>query len=218
MNAVLIPAAGVGSRLGQGPKAWLRLGDQTLLEWVAWAFADLDEIWVALPPGPRPALELPAQVKFLPGGENRRASVWRLLQATQADLVLVHDVARPLVVPEVVARVLQAAREVGAASPVIPVADSLVRLEAGGYGHLEDRASLRLVQTPQAFQRQILVRAHREVSTGGADDAELVRGLGLPVALVAGDPRLYKLTYPADLQILEALSWNWKSGPRPRST
>lgn len=218
MNAVLIPAAGVGERLGRGPKAWLRLGERTLLEWVAWSFAAMDEIWVALPPGPQPALELPAQTRLVAGGASRRESVWRLLRQSQSDLVLVHDVARPLVVPEVTARVLKAAAEIGAASPVVSPADSLVRVEAGQYGHLEDRESLRLVQTPQGFQRQVLIRAHQEVSSGGADDAELVRGLGLPVALVAGDPRLYKLTYPADLQILEALSWNWKFGPGPRST
>jgi len=204
--SLLVPAAGRGERLGLGvPKALVRVRGRTLLEWALRRFPGVDEVLVALPPG----IEAPSGLgaRFLEGGRTRQESVHRLLQEATGELVLVHDAARPFVVPEAVERVLAAARRTGAAVPAIPVPDTLVEGEAA-YGRVLDRARLRLVQTPQGFSRTLLLAAHRAARTEGrvaTDDAQLVRALGRPVALVPGDRRMFKVTYPEDLALLAAL-------------
>ena len=205
--ALLVPAAGKGQRLGQAePKALVEVAGRPLLFWTLSLFPPVDEVWVALPPGTPPPAGLRAN--FVEGGPSRQESVFRLLTATQAELVLVHDAARPLVNPEVVAAVLRAARETGAAAPVIPVPDTLIADENGFYGEALDRARYRLVQTPQGFWRELLLKAHEEARAEGlekSDDAQLVRALGHPVRLVPGDRRTFKVTYPEDLALLAAL-------------
>jgi len=103
--------------------------------------------------------------------------------------------------------VLEAARETGAAVPALPVPDTLVEGTAT-YDRVLDRERLRLVQTPQGFARALLVEAHEAALAEGraaTDDAGLVRALGHPVALVPGDRRMFKVTYPEDLALLAAL-------------
>ncbi len=205
--SLLVPAAGRGERLGAGrPKALVEVAGKTLLEWTLIFFPPTDEVLVALPPGVRPPPGLAARV--LEGGETRTASVRRLLEAARGELVLVHDAARPLVNPKVVAAVVQAAATHGAATPVLPVPDTLVEDDGGFYGAALPRERLRLVQTPQGFRRDLLQRAHAAAEARGesaSDDAQLVRALGHRVALVAGDRRTFKVTYPEDLELLAAL-------------
>lgn len=218
--AALIPAAGAGQRLGLGPKAFIGLGGVTLLER---AFALLapyaEELIVAVPAGyEEEARRLAApteiagggaarHVTVLRGGATRQATVERLLAATDATWIVVHDAARPLTPPEVVAHVLEAARRHGAATAVLPVADTLHDMAAN---LPVAREGLCTVQTPQAFSRSILQRAHvsaRQASRQATDDAQLVRALGHPVATVHGSPWSHKLTAPDDLPWLEALAF-----------
>ncbi len=205
-TSLLVPAAGKGERLGKGvPKALVRVLGKTLLEWALLRFPEVDEVLVALPPGTEPPKGLEA--RFLEGGKTRQESVYRLLREARGELVLVHDAARAFVVPEVVERVRKAARETGAAVPAIPVPDTLVEGEVE-YGRVLDRGRLRLVQTPQAFDRELLLKAHEAALKEGrtaTDDAQLVRVLGHPVALVPGDRRMFKVTYPEDLALFAAL-------------
>ncbi|GAB5603707.1 2-C-methyl-D-erythritol 4-phosphate cytidylyltransferase [Thermus sp. FJN-A] len=208
--SVLIPAAGNGERLGLGPKAFLRVGGKSLLEWTLQAFREAAEVLVALPPGARPPEGLRAT--FLEGGRTRQESVARLLEAASLPLVLVHDVARPFVSPALVERVLRATRATGAAVPVLPVPDTLVRPEEGAYGEVVPREALRLVQTPQGFFTALLREAHahaRKRGLAASDDAQLVRALGYPVALVEGERTAFKITYPEDLPLAEALARAW---------
>ncbi len=205
-TSLLVPAAGKGERLGKGvPKALVRVLGKTLFEWALLRFPEVDEVLVALPPGTEPPKGLEA--RFLEGGKTRQESVYRLLREARGELVLVHDAARAFVVPEVVERVRKAAWETGAAVPAIPVPDTLVEGEAE-YGRVLDRSRLRLVQTPQAFDRELLLKAHEAALKEGrtaTDDAQLVRALGHPVALVPGDRRMFKVTYPEDLALFAAL-------------
>lgn len=205
-TSLLLPAAGKGERLGKGvPKALVRVRGKTLLEWALLRFPKVDEVLIALPPGAPPPPGLNARV--LEGGKTRQESVYRLLKAATGELVLVHDAARAFVVPEAVRRVYEAARETGAAAAAVPVPDTLVEGESE-YGRVLDRSRLRLVQTPQGFSRELLLRAHEAALAEGrtaTDDAQLVRALGHPVALVPGDRRMFKVTYPEDLELLAAL-------------
>ncbi|SDF12152.1 2-C-methyl-D-erythritol 4-phosphate cytidylyltransferase [Thermus arciformis] len=215
--SVLIPAAGKGERLGLGPKAFLRVGGRTLLEWTLAAFLEAAEVLVALPPGASPPRGLRAT--FLEGGETRQESVARLLEAASLPLVLVHDVARPFVSRALVERVAKAARAQGAAVPVLPVPDTLIRPEGEAYGAALPREALRLVQTPQGFFTALLREAHayaRKQGLSATDDAQLVQALGYPVALVEGERTAFKVTYPEDLFLAEALARVWNGSPQAR--
>jgi 2-C-methyl-D-erythritol 4-phosphate cytidylyltransferase len=216
--AALIPAAGSGSRLGQGPKAYVEVGGLSLLaRSVAALRAHVDEVIVALPDG----LALPPglSARCICGGVTRQESVSRLLDATAAEIVLIHDAARPFVPPEVVQAVLAAATQHGAATAALPVADTLVAQHPDGergalWGQLTSREGLWAVQTPQGFDRALLLEAHRQAAQAGiqaTDDAGLVARLGLSVALVPGDARLFKVTTPGDLALARALAPVWDS-------
>lgn len=207
-TAALIPAAGAGTRLGLGPKALVEVGGKSLLERSVAALAGLvDEVVVALPAG----MELPPGIaaRAIVGGETRQASVERLLHATSADLVLIHDAARPFLTANIILNLLEAIPETGAATVALPVADTLVRAERGDWGDLVSREGLWAVQTPQGFRRELLLGAHAQAKADGfaaTDDAGLIARLGRRVRLVPGDARLFKVTTPGDLALAEALA------------
>lgn len=213
--AALLPAAGAGTRLGLGPKAFVRLGSATLLELAVAAVRPLvDEVVVGVPQGKleEAAALLGPGVVVIEGAASRQATVLALLRATTADVVLVHDAARPFLTSAVAGRVLAAAAGSGAASAALAVADTIVDARDGS---VVPRDELRAVQTPQAFARELLLRAHEEALAAGVeatDDAALVRRLGVPVALVEGSPLLHKLTTPADLELGRALLELWRAG------
>jgi 2-C-methyl-D-erythritol 4-phosphate cytidylyltransferase len=136
----------------------------------------------------------------------------------EADVVVVHDAARPFLDAATIQAAVRSAREHGACSVGQPVADSLVRLDDG---EPVDRAALRAVQTPQAFRRALLARAHAEADRDGVaatDDAGLVRRLGIPVAWVTGGAHLFKVTTVADLDLAEAVVASGAFGVRPPRT
>jgi 2-C-methyl-D-erythritol 4-phosphate cytidylyltransferase len=210
--AALVPAAGQGTRLGLGPKAFVPLAGRPLLAWAVQALAPwVDEVVVAVPEAAlSAAAELLADaagatpVRCVAGGATRQATVELLALATDAELVLVHDAARPFLDATVVRAAVAAARTHGACSVAIAVADTLVRASDGG---AVDRAALLAVQTPQGFRRELLLRAHAHARASGAtatDDAGLVRALGVAVAWVPGAAQLFKVTGPDDLALAEA--------------
>lgn len=209
--SVLLPAAGSGERIGRGPKAFLEVGGKTLLDWALEGFAWADEVVVALPPGRN--LDAPG-IKTVLGGQTRQQSVFNLVQAATGEIVLVHDVARPFVVREAVERLLSEVRQSGAATLAVPVPDTLVQEQLRQYGAVIPREHYRLVQTPQGFRRELLWNAHLKARAEGlefTDDAQLVRWQGHPVALVEGDRRMFKITYPEDLLLAEGLAQVWNS-------
>ncbi|WP_369140625.1 2-C-methyl-D-erythritol 4-phosphate cytidylyltransferase [Modestobacter versicolor] len=216
MHAVgIVAAAGSGLRLGaELPKALVLLGGRPLVCWAVEALraGGVDEVVVAVPAPQQAAFTavLPDDVHVVVGGDTRTASVRAALAAARehADAVLVHDAARPLTPPEVVARVL-AALAAGAAAvvPVLPVVDTTVVVDPDGLvtGDVA-RGPLRRVQTPQGFDRTTLVAAYAAAHGSAAeftDDASVVRAAGIPVHTVAGDERAAKITVPHDLALAE---------------
>jgi 2-C-methyl-D-erythritol 4-phosphate cytidylyltransferase len=202
---VVLVAAGAGRRLG-APKALLELRGRTLVARAAEAFAGLRDRVLVLRPEDLDRVDLEGWRKVA-GGARRRDSVERGLRALDAStsLVLVHDAARPLVGRELVGRVLAAAARARAVVPAVPVVDTVKRVENGRVVATLDRASLVLVQTPQAFETALLRRALEATSEDATDDAALVEALGEPVLAVEGDPRNIKITTTADLAVAEAL-------------
>lgn len=213
-TAALIPAAGSGTRLGLGPKAFVEVAGRSLLARSVAALAPfVDEVVVALPAG----MDLPAGVpaRAIVGGETRQGSVRRLLEATEAGTVLIHDAARPFVPPPVILALLDAIAATGAATVALPVADTLVRAEGQSWGQLVPREGLWAVQTPQGFRRELLLQAHARAEAeqyAATDDAGLLARLGVQVRLGPGDARLFKVTTPGDLALAEALTGHVDGG------
>ena len=210
--AALIPAAGEGLRLGRGPKALVTVAGETLLSRAVRAFSGLtDEVIVAVSPTMQAVVQdgPKSGVRFVPGGPTRQESVYNLLEATDADIVLIHDAARPFLSRKVIGAVVTAVKTHGAASTVSAVADTLIEAQTG---RVVDRQTLRAVQTPQGFRRELILAAHDHALRSGhaaTDDAALVRALGHKVALVEGSSWLMKVTTQADLELAEALATVW---------
>lgn len=215
----LLVAAGAGERLGEErPKAFVGLGELPLLaeplrrldesDWV-------DAIVVVVPadweePGILLAEELSVTkvVAAVPGGATRAESVRAALAEVPDDalVVLVHDAARPLISDAVIERVLAPLSEgFDGAVPGLPVADTLKRVEGGVVAETVSRDGLVTVQTPQAFLLPKLRQAFAGDLTGATDCSALVEAVGGRVKVVEGDPRLLKVTTPADLELVR--SW-----------
>ncbi|TFV49408.1 2-C-methyl-D-erythritol 4-phosphate cytidylyltransferase [Blastococcus sp. TF02A-35] len=215
MHAVaIVAAAGSGSRLGADrPKALVELAGRPLVCWAVDGLraGGVAEVVVTVPAAEREAFAavLPGDVRIVDGGATRTASVRAGLAAAAAgaDVVLVHDAARPLTPPDVVARVLAAlAAGAPAVVPVLPVVDTTVLVDDdGAVTEAVPRAPLRRVQTPQGFDRETLVAAYAALPDGAelTDDAAVVRAAGVPVATVAGDERSAKVTVAHDLALAE---------------
>lgn len=145
------------------------------------------------------------------GGEDRQASVRAGLEALpqDAEMVLVHDGARPLVTEAVIQRVIASVQERGSGVAAVPVTDTIKR--AGADGQVREtlsRQELFAMQTPQGFEVELLRRAHdRAAETGfvATDDAALLEHAGIPVFLCQGDPENIKLTTPLDLALAERI-------------
>jgi 2-C-methyl-D-erythritol 4-phosphate cytidylyltransferase len=220
----LVVAAGAGERLGiDRPKAFATLGGRPLLaesvdrlDGCPW----IDSIVIAAPPGWEEPVILLAEeiaaskvVACVTGGATRAESVRVALAEVPADAVavLVHDAARPLVDEAVVERVLGPLAEgFDGAVPGLPVADTVKRVDARVVVETIDRASLVAAQTPQAFLAESLRRAYTGELEDATDCASLVEKSGGRVAVVEGDPRLLKVTTPADLALVE--SWLGQAG------
>lgn len=220
--AALILAAGRGERLGSTlPKAFAPVAGVPILVHALRALAACAEIEWLLPV--LPAAELARYEALLPelqglrgllpplaGGAERQDSAAAGLAALprEAELVAVHDAARPLVRPEALRRVIAAAVQSGAALLAVPVRDTLKRARGERALETVDRAGLWAAQTPQVFRvellREALAKARAEGFVG-SDDSQLVERLGLPVTLVPGDADNWKITLPEDLARAEAL-------------
>jgi 2-C-methyl-D-erythritol 4-phosphate cytidylyltransferase len=216
--AVLV-AAGAGERLGlDRPKAFAALGGRPLLaealdrlDRSAW----IDAIVVAAPPGwEEPAIllseELAASkvVSCVTGGTTRAESVRAALAdvGSEALVVLVHDAARPFLSEEVMERVLEPLGEgYDGAVPTLPVPDTLKRIEGSVVAETVSRDGLVSVQTPQSFLAPTLRRAYDGDISDVTDCSSLVERAGGRIAMVEGDPRLFKITTAADLDLAESL-------------
>ena len=198
----IVVAGGSGARFGDR-KQYFALGDLRVLDWSLRAAAEGADGVVLVVPADRASDAEPLATTVVAGGATRSGSVRAGLAAVpgDADVIFVHDAARPVPVPGVWHRV-RAAIEAGAdaAVPAVPVADTLRELG----GTTVDRSRLVAVQTPQAFRAAALRAAHAG-EPEGTDDASLVEAAGGRVVVVDGDHANIKITTPVDLSLAELL-------------
>lgn len=205
----VVVAAGSGARFG-GPKQFRVLGARRVVDWaVAGARSEASGVVLVVPPGAtaghgllatRAGGDLGADM-VVDGGPTRSTSVRAGLAAVpaDADVVVVHDAARPFASPQLFRAVIAAVRAgADGAVPGVPLSDTVKRVRDGAVVATVDRIDLVAVQTPQAFTAEILRRAHG-LADEATDDAALVEAVGGRVVVVAGDPANVKLTNADDL-------------------
>jgi 2-C-methyl-D-erythritol 4-phosphate cytidylyltransferase / 2-C-methyl-D-erythritol 2,4-cyclodiphosphate synthase len=207
---VIIPAGGSGERLGASiPKALVSLAGRTLIEHCVSNVAPIaNQIIVAAPAGYEDQFRslLGDDILVVTGGVVRADSVRAALQHATSDFILVHDAARSLASPELAGRIIDAlASGEKAVIPVMAVIDTIKHVDHNDFViATHDRSSLRAVQTPQGFDASTLKAAHA-TSQDATDDAGLVEALNIPVKIVEGEERAFKITLPEDLLRAEKL-------------
>ena len=225
----LLAAAGKGSRLGAPiPKAFVSLRGMSLVERSIRGMVTsgvVDQIIVLVSPdmedyarelfAKRGVFELGVDTRLVHGGGERADSVWAGLQAIEEDdgIVLIHDSARALTPPGLIARVAQSVLAGNAAViPVLPVADTIKRVAEGAVVDTPPRDTLRAVQTPQGFDLRTLRAANQEFfaqshpSFTPTDDASLMEWYGQRVLCVPGDPMAFKVTTPMDMVMAQHIT------------
>jgi len=215
--SAIIAAGGRGLRFGgSSPKQLLTLGGRPILARSVDAFAACDlisEIVIALPAdlagSPPSYLQRGDKpVIVVNGGDERRASVANAFAriSDRADIVVIHDAARPLVTDQLIRQTVQAAAESGAAIAALRAHDTVKQTDGNGtITATLPRERIYLAQTPQAFRRSVLRDA---LNLGGdaTDEAMLAERAGHAVRVVDGDPRNLKITTPDDLTMAEHLA------------
>jgi 2-C-methyl-D-erythritol 4-phosphate cytidylyltransferase len=245
---VIIPAAGLGTRMGPVPsghtagaasagkdakekksvpsKQFTELAGTPILIHTLRKFAavkEVSEIWIALRENElegfrerltREVVDLAKKrIELVVGGEHRQQSVANALNAASAapdDIVLVHDAVRPLVTPEIIREVIEAAKKYGAAIAGLPAVDTIKQVERTAEGAIIKatipRASVVLAQTPQGFRYDVIRKVFDEATADGfmgTDEASLAERSGHAVAVVMGSPKNIKITNPGDLELAE---------------
>ncbi len=217
ISAILL-AAGRGTRLGASPpKAYLPLRGRPILLYSLEAFSRcplISELVVVIHPDDTErarhvlkVFEKPVRVVY--GGAQRQDSALAGVRAASGDFVLVHDAARPLVSLGLIERVIAAMKTHGAAVPALPVADSLKRVSEDLITADIDRAEIFSAQTPQGFERKLLLEALERACAQGryfTDEASVLLAMSnVRAKIVPGEVQNLKITTEADLRLAERL-------------
>lgn len=206
--AVIVVAAGSGTRLGAGlPKAFVDVAGRSLLEHAISAVPATAQLVIVAPESHlEESRTLAPRAVVVAGGDTRQASVAAGLAVVEPGIhtVLVHDAARAFTPAEVFDRVIAAVESTGGGViPVLPVTDTIKRVDGSAVLETIDRSALVQVQTPQGFPREALDAAYRAATVAHTDDAALFAAAGGVVTSVAGDARSHKITTPDDLRRAE---------------
>jgi 2-C-methyl-D-erythritol 4-phosphate cytidylyltransferase len=223
----VVPAAGVGSRMGGGTaKQFIVLGEKPLLVHTLQRLEhspEVDEVGVAVPEEFIAEVEqlvskyrLHKVSKVVAGGPHRQDSVANVLRCFSfrpTDVVLVHDGVRPFVQPKKIAEAISACREHDAAVLAVQPKDTIRRSNGGGFfDQTLDRSALWLVQTPQVFKAPLLMKAFEKAAKDkftATDEAALVERLGVKVRIIQGSYDNIKITTKEDLDLGERILIRW---------
>ncbi len=213
---VVVVAAGIGSRF-EGDKIFYEIFGKPLIFYTlqnllnAWDF--VNKILVLNPAnlerGKRLLLPFFPDLKIVKGGEERTHSVLNGVNASSSPYVLIHDGARPFIPASIVHSVISALENSPSVTPAEPVRDTLKNFDGEFVYHTVDRSSLKAVQTPQGFRRELIARALRETLKEGivyTDETTLIEELeGVRTKFVEGSPLNFKVTYRKDIELVERM-------------
>ncbi|MCD6221330.1 2-C-methyl-D-erythritol 4-phosphate cytidylyltransferase [bacterium] len=218
MPTVIIVAAGKGKRTGKNiPKAFLKIKGKLLLFYSIEKFKNFSRVIVVLPRGYvkewREKLKVLYPEIFIEvvcGGEERQDSVWNALLKVEDDneIVLIHDVARPFVSEKLIMEIVEKTEKYGACIPVMRIPDTMKKIKGEKVEKTLNRDEIFAVQTPQGFKAGIIKRAYRkakEKDYKGTDDSFLVEKTGIDVWCIEGERLNFKITYPEDITLSEAI-------------
>lgn len=217
----VIAGAGRGERFRAGePKLWALIKGKPVIYYTLQALeraASVDDVMLMCPAGEEELFRrkiaswgLKKTAGVYAGGEKRQDTVRKGLDLLHksCEIVVIHDAARPFASPALFAEVVDAARNFGASTAAVEAVDTVARLSEGGRLNYLNRSELVLIQTPQAFKREIIIEAHAKAQKEGyyaTDDAALAIRAGYEVKLVRGEQKNFKITYPEDIARAEAL-------------
>jgi 2-C-methyl-D-erythritol 4-phosphate cytidylyltransferase / 2-C-methyl-D-erythritol 2,4-cyclodiphosphate synthase len=213
----IVVAAGASRRMGVRDKVMLDLLGRPILAWTLDALASARSVRRLIIVTGSDRVDHVAGMSWVrerratvvAGGERRQESVAAGVRVSDADVVLIHDGARPLVTSDLVDAVASAALRCGAAIPCLPVSETLKRVEAGRVVTTVDRADLAAAQTPQGVRRAVLAAAYALHDPAGeetfTDEAALLEASGFEVVAVPGEPENLKVTLPGDLDLATAV-------------
>ena len=211
-TAVIIVAAGKGMRAGSElPKQYQMLADRPVLAHTISRFANMDQIVVVIGETDYDLFDmhvtphLTHKVELVSGGATRSASVLAGLSMVNAQNVLIHDGARPLVQSAVIKDVTDALKTNQAAAPAVAVTDSMWMGQAGQVYDVVSRENTYSAQTPQGFHTQIIRQAYDALTTAATDDVSVARAAGIKVAITQGHNDNLKITLPEDFARAERI-------------
>jgi 2-C-methyl-D-erythritol 4-phosphate cytidylyltransferase/2-C-methyl-D-erythritol 2,4-cyclodiphosphate synthase len=220
---LVVVAAGQSTRMGGTDKLAVEIGGRPLLAWTLEAVSAapvVERIVLVAPPERVADLAraswLPAGVvDVVAGGPRRQESVaagfhaFDRLGVDDRGVVLVHDGARPATPADLIVRVARETARHGAAVPIVPLAETLKRIDGDVVGGTVERTGLGVAQTPQGVRRDVLRAAYGRFPPDGpetwTDEASLIEATGVPVRVVAGDPVNLKVTVPGDVAHVAAI-------------
>lgn len=215
MIGVILAGGGRGSRIGNIPKAFLKIGRKQLLYYCLENFYNkAEEVILVLPSEyvREWKQKLKAEYKnieVVSGGEHRQDSVKAGLNVLEkSKIIVIHDVARPFFSGELLTRVIEGAEKYGAAAPYIEPQDTIKERDGQFIKQTLNRDVLICIQTPQAFKAEIIKKAYREAyreNFYSTDDSALVERIGIKVYLVEGERKNIKITYPLDIKIAKEM-------------
>ncbi|MFQ5431579.1 MAG: 2-C-methyl-D-erythritol 4-phosphate cytidylyltransferase [Nitrospinota bacterium] len=220
--SVVIPAAGIGSRMGDSPlpKQFMELRGKPLLDWTIEAVSlstRIDEVVLVVREQDIKAvtekyvesISFPKVRAVVVGGLRRTDSVLNGVTATSNEWVAVHDAARPFVSVRLIELTINAALKHEAAAAAMPVADTVAQKSGLFLGGLVDRDAILLIQTPQVFRKKLLVAAYESMKNSAndwTDETSLLKAAGHKVAWVNGERTNIKITAPEDLPLADAIA------------
>lgn len=205
--SLIITAGGTSSRFGNTNKLLEKIDSKTVIEHSVGPFLSFKEISEIIIPANISIIEelkeifKDTNIQIIEGGETRQESVYKALQMVTGDFVIIHDGARPLITREIIQNVIDSVKKYSAVSVMTKTTDTIKEVdETGKIIRTIDRSKLYNTQTPQAFKRDLILRAHAELKNQNyTDDASMLEKLGLSVYITEGSYKNIKITSKSDL-------------------
>lgn len=207
VNAI-ITAGGTSSRFGNKNKLLEKINGKEVIKYTvdAFMYANIDEIIICANPSIMDELHEIfkdyEKIKIIEGGATRQASVYNGLKADTCDYVVIHDGARPIITTDLINNCIEMVKEIKAVSVVTKTIDTIKEVEHGKIVRTIDRSKLYNTQTPQAFEYDLILKAHQKFEGKNfTDDSGMVEELGKDVYIIDGSYKNIKITTQNDIEL-----------------